>query len=311
MGEASTKRRFDDWREVPRDLRTAEDLLARGYHDLGPVAGQLRTDGTLVDLYSTSEARLRRDGMWARRSATQSRATGSVRPTGGDVVRRLASGTVAPPGQPVRGHCERCGDVGFGILDGVCSACRRLERDASVRRTAGAWIERLFDGDFVVIDTETTGLGRRDEIIEIAVVDGSGTTLFESLVYPFSQRIPAEATRVHGLTLEHLAGAPTWPSVVETVVELTAGKRVLAWNAPFDERMTRQSSRAWRLKHALPAFECAMRACAMARGIASGRLKLATAAADLALLGQPQSHRSADDARLTFAVLRRAAGLDG
>jgi DNA polymerase III epsilon subunit-like protein len=303
---------YAGWDAVPRDLRTAAELRARGYVDLGPVAATVADDGGLEELFSTSEARLRRDGMWARRSAAPAGPTGPVSSGGRqDVVRKLASGAAPPPGQAVRGRCERCGREAVGLLAGVCPPCRRTEQDASLRQAAGGWIARLFEDDFVVLDTETTGLGRRDEIIEIAVVDAVGHTLIETLVFPRSGHIPTEATRVHGITLDHLAGAPTWPTVAEPLRDALSGRRVLAWNAPFDERMARQSSRHWRLPHQLPAFECAMRASAMARGVASGKLKLASVGRELELLTDSQTHRSADDARLTLAVLRRLAGLPG
>jgi len=244
---------------VPRDLRTADELAQRGYLDLGAPRAELVTEGGEVALYSTSDARRRRDPLWARRSRPEES------PRERDLVTTLAQGA------------------------------------------AHGWIERLFESDFVVLDTETTGLGRRDEIIEVGVVDADGRALLDTRVWPRSGHVPDGARRVHGLGIEDLRGAPTWPDVLPELRALLDGRRVLAWNAPFDERMARQSSRLWRVSHDLPAFECAMRAYALARGVASGRRKLDTAARERGVATGHQAHRGADDARLSLAVLRSLA----
>lgn len=241
---------------MPRDLRPAAELADRGYRDLGPQRASLSLAGGEVALYSTSEARRRRDGMWARTPA----------------------GVKAHP------------------------------RAATVKRTAPTWLRDLLQGDFVVLDTETTGLGASDEIIEVAVVDGGGTTLLHTLVWPHAGRVPQAATRVHGLRIGDLAGAPTWPQVLAELGPRLRGRRVLAWNAPFDERMARQSSGLWGVPHDLPDFECAMRAYALARGLPGGRSRLAAAAATEGVMTGAQRHRSVDDARLALAVLTGLAG---
>jgi len=165
-------------------------------------------------------------------------------------------------------------------------------------------LNELFSEGFVIIDTETTGLRARDEIIELAAVTSDGTVLFESRVWPRSGVVPREATRVHGLSIEDLEGAPRWPEVLDTLHAAVSGHRLLAWNAPFDERLSVQSSRAWGVPHPLPGFECAMRAYAYGRGVGSGSFKLERAASIEGVLTGGQTHRSADDAKLTLAVLR-------
>ncbi len=295
--------RFVRASDVPRDLRPADELAQRGYRDLGPARATLLRGGRELPLYSTSEARRRRDGMWPR---AERAASPSGR--GGDLVERLAERSVAPPGRAVGGRCQACGKDATPLVDGLCPSCRRSRRQTALRSSAAGWLEGLFADDFLVLDTETTGLGRNDEIIELGVVDASGATLLETLVWPHAERVPAGATRVHGLTLDDLRGAPAWPEVLPELQALASGRRVLAWNAPFDERMARQTSRLWRLRAGLPAFECAMRAYAVAAGVVGGHRKLELAAAEQGVLDGPQRHRSSDDARLTLAVLRSLAG---
>lgn len=287
--------RYPCLQDVPRDLRSAAELATSGYHDLGLPRAYLAQDGGDIALFSTAEARRRRDGMWPRSAAGREALS-----AGTDAV--TARGR-APGFRDRAGVCRVCGRQAQDLVGGACPSCRPERRRTNPRGTAAAWLKELLQEDFAVLDTETTGLGRHDEIIEIGVVDASGTTLLEALVWPRSGRVPAGATRVHGLTLTDLEGAPTWTEVLPELEAALDGRRVLAWNAPFDERMVRQSSRLWHLQHRLPAFECAMRHYALARGVPSGRRKLADAAAEAGLLDGPQRHRSTDDARLTLALL--------
>lgn len=283
--------------DVPRDYRTAEELAEHGLTRLGePTARLVEAGGGTVVLYSTSEARRLRDGMWPTSRHRQERATGTTKdPTTGAAAGALGNATKGATAATLR----RTG------LDADPSRADERGQPAPTHRSPHDWIAALFDTPFVVLDTETTGLGARAEIIEIAVVAPDGSTLYESLVWPHAGRVPTDVSRIHGLTVRELKGAPTWPVVLAELDELLRGHRVVAWNAPFDDRMARQSSRAWHVAHPLPGFECAMRAYAFACGVGRGSMRLERAAATEGVLRTRQTHRSADDARLTLALLRR------
>ncbi len=262
--------RYEARGAVPRDLRSAAELTAHGYETLGEAVAQLLLPGgELQDLFSTSEARRLRDGLWPR------------------ARRESQAGPAAP------------------VARGSHIPLKQLEpRPASLPRNP-SWLADLFAAGFVVIDTETTGLGASDEIIEIAAVTSDGQPLLEHKVWPHQGRVPAASSRVHGLVLADLEGAPTWPEVLAELERLLSGRRVLAWNAPFDQRMALQSSRKWHLEQRLPSFECAMRGYAYARGVGSGRMRLERAASVEQVLAGAQEHRSLGDAQLTLAVLKQ------
>lgn len=268
---------------APRDLRTAEELRGRGYPVPPRAAGWVGEGGALSPLYSTTEARRIRGDMWLRPRPAPAGATAAGRAAklataaGLAATRQLRSHMPLPPGR---------------------------YRRPSLTRDPRRWLQELFREGFAVIDVETTGLGRRDEVVEVAAVAVDGTVLFESLVRPKRGYVPAEATRVHGLTWEDVADAPPWPEVADALADALSGLRVLAWNAAFDQRLAAQSSRAWAVEHPLPGFECAMRAYAACRGLATGGMRLARAAAIEGVLVGEQAHRSAGDAALTVAVLR-------
>ena len=268
---AATLPRYASHASRPRDLRSAQELKAHGYERLGAPAALLQLpDGQLQELFSTSEARRLRDGLWPRAG------------------RESHNRNAAPPRR------------------GSHTPLKQLESQGAVLPRNPAWLAELFATDFVVIDTETTGLGAGDEIIEIAAITADGQPLLEQKVWPHQGRVPAASSRVHGLVITDLEGAPTWPEVLLELERLLSGRRVLAWNAPFDHRMSLQSSRKWGLEQRLPPFECAMRGYALSRGIGSGRLRLERAASVEQVLAGPQQHRSLGDARLTLAVLKQA-----
>lgn len=96
--------------------------------------------------------------------------------------------------------------------------------------------------DFVILDTETTGLNQDAEICQIAILDGLGEVLLNSLVRP-SYPIPAAASAVHGIKDDHVTNAPTWEDIVGEVTEVLRGMMVFIYNAKYDIRMLRQSHR--------------------------------------------------------------------
>jgi hypothetical protein len=65
------------------------------------------------------------------------------------------------------------------------------------------------------LDTETTRLDSKDEIIEIAIIDDDEQVVFESLVSP--PPIPSSATLLHGIRNEDVQFARPWPIVWQQV----------------------------------------------------------------------------------------------
>ena len=126
------------------------------------------------------------------------------------------------------------------------------------RRQAIQWARNLFAHSFYVLDTETTGLGNTDEIVQIGIVDKSGAVLLNQLIKP-TIPIPYAASSIHGISDQDVAAAPSFKDIYIKLSMLLAGQVVVAYNMDFDWRMLEQTAGRYRL----PAVRIGKRDCAM------------------------------------------------
>ncbi len=91
----------------------------------------------------------------------------------------------------------------------------------------------------VLFDTETTGLDplNGDRVIEVAALElinelPTGRH-FHALIDP-ERDIPAEASRIHGMTAEDLVGKPVFAAVAAELAAFFGDSKLIAHNAPFD-----------------------------------------------------------------------------
>lgn len=100
-------------------------------------------------------------------------------------------------------------------------------------------LDVIKSGDYLVLDTETTGLDSTSEICQIAIIDSAGKVLLDTLVKP-NLEIPEEATAIHGISNEMVQRMAKFDAI--EVLELIRGKDVIVYNADYDVRMLYQSS---------------------------------------------------------------------
>ena len=96
--------------------------------------------------------------------------------------------------------------------------------------------------EFAIVDTETTGLGGSDRIVEIAVIvyDSEKDAVvdeFDTLINPLRDIGP---THIHGLTPSMVSAAPTVEEVAPSLSERFNGSVLVAHNLSFDVRMLGQ-----------------------------------------------------------------------
>jgi DNA polymerase-3 subunit epsilon len=98
-------------------------------------------------------------------------------------------------------------------------------------KTVG-WARELMHEGCLVLDTETTGLGEA-EIVEIAIINHQGDVLLNSLVRPTIE-IPEGAIAIHGITLEMVEAAPTFPEIYPQIKEIIEDKKIAIYNSEAD-----------------------------------------------------------------------------
>jgi DNA polymerase III epsilon subunit-like protein len=111
------------------------------------------------------------------------------------------------------------------------------------RNDAILWaIQKLNEGNFVILDTETTGTAEDDQILQIGIVSSTGDCIYSGLVKPIGvQGFDAAAVAVHGISFDMVKNAPTLDEIIEEVSRKVSGRTVLAYNSAFDKRLIRQS----------------------------------------------------------------------
>jgi DNA polymerase III subunit epsilon len=128
------------------------------------------------------------------------------------------------------------------------------------RAAVCAWArERIEQRDFIVLDTETTGVDSAAECVQVVVVNAWGRIAFSSLVQP-EQPIDegGEAFAIHGVSQAMACQAPRFEHVYRFLSGWFQADRIIAYNAAFDRRIIEQCCKRFGKTLAHPGWECAM-----------------------------------------------------
>ena len=93
---------------------------------------------------------------------------------------------------------------------------------------------RLAKERVVFLDTETTGIRGRQEVLEIAIIDAEGKILVNSLVRPSYRKRWPDAQAIHGISPVNVVDAPTLDILMPSIINAVKGKNVVIYNARFD-----------------------------------------------------------------------------
>jgi len=122
----------------------------------------------------------------------------------------------------------------------------KLERKIAYDRNAviDIAIDFLNNRDkYVILDTETTGLGDNDVIIQVGMLDLDGNVLLDTLIKPTKRkRISGEATAIHGITMKMLTDAPTFKEIIPKISQITGNKKMLIYNGQYEARLFSQTA---------------------------------------------------------------------
>jgi DNA polymerase-3 subunit epsilon len=152
----------------------------------------------------------------------------------------------------------------------------------------------------LAVDTETTGMSpaaghRLVEVARVSIVDGSLGEEWSTLIDP-GRPIPADATRVHGISDAMVAGAPKAAEAGRLLRAACADLPIVFHNAPFDLPFLLQ---LFRDAGAPPLLNPIVDTLGLARGLfAPGSNQLGALAAKMNLPAET-AHRALGDTRTT------------
>jgi len=191
------------------------------------------------------------------------------------------------------------------------------------RLQAVNWARAMLDEDFVILDTETTGLWPEDEIVEIAVIDRAGTALLNQRIQPEN---PARllkrdkrgvcAADIHGIMPAMLEGQPHFPEVYEQLRRVISLRPLVIYNADYDMKMLDQDCARHGLPMPLVNPACAMKQFAAWQGMPGkypGEYRWVKLEEAVTILGVKrgtfggEAHSALGDCRRTLAVLQGMA----
>ena len=159
---------------------------------------------------------------------------------------------------------------------------------------------------YVVFDCETTGTNSaEDEIVSLALIrldpDGEETDRFTTLVRP-SRPIPAEATAVHGIAEEDVAGALPFVALAGQLLHHLDGAVFVAHNASFDLGMLRSAFAREEITYEPAAVACTLEAFRLLEPLADNhRLQ---SICDRRGIEFHDAHEALSDVLATTALLR-------
>jgi DNA polymerase-3 subunit epsilon len=130
-------------------------------------------------------------------------------------------------------------------------------------RKSSRWARELLSAkEFVVLDSETTGLKSPVEFVEVAIANHDGEPLLNTTVKP---KLPIEpgASKIHGYNGEALVDSPSFKDIYPDILDAIGRKRVIVYNARYDRRVfdtevDMLGARGLLSGKYLPAWECAM-----------------------------------------------------
>lgn len=127
------------------------------------------------------------------------------------------------------------------------------------------WARNLLKDEFVILDSETTGLYNA-EFVQLAIINQKGETLLNTLVKPeYPEAVMhrngsgCSAFDIHGIGPDKLVNAPVFPEIYQQVADILTGQRLVIYNWSYDWPILRRSCNHYGL--AVPEIiptECAM-----------------------------------------------------
>ena len=173
------------------------------------------------------------------------------------------------------------------------------------QRAAYGSNDGTFEDEFVVFDTETTGLSalscRLIEIGAVRVKGGEVLEVFNTYVDP-ECHVPENITELTGISDDMLEGAPSEEDAVRAFIEFAGGDTLIAHNASFDINFISAAAK----RHGIPFDPAYIDTVSLSRFV-NPELKKhkLDIIADYYGLGDFNHHRASDDAEMLALIFFR------
>ena len=232
------------WKNVPENWMCKTDLRELGLVPTGEPLGTMWNAYNWILLYDANETR-------PKKKATESQLESLKR--GRETQRKRRSCDICDyfQGRTWTGY-EHEGKK-------ICMECLKDIRDKERIKCAEEWFYSLRDIDFLILDTETTGLDDGSEVVQLGIINKNGDTLFNRLIKP-KNPIPEEAIMIHGITNKMVENSPSWPEVYSEVEGILKDKNVLIYNANYDTWILDETCQIWGLQPLSLDASCVMKA---------------------------------------------------
>lgn len=153
---------------------------------------------------------------------------------------------------------------------------------------------------YLILDTETTGMSKNDEIVEMGIIDMKENVLYESTFRPQTKMNPF-ASRVNHITDESLKDAPLFADEWDRILSIINGNVILGHNIKFDVRLMKQTAARYNLTGAR--FKAVDTVAMMKRKIQRPSYSIDKLAQEFGLGNE--EHRAASDCLMTLEILRK------
>ncbi|MCL1948430.1 MAG: 3'-5' exonuclease [Turicibacter sp.] len=161
--------------------------------------------------------------------------------------------------------------------------------------------------EYVLLDAEMTGVGIRDEIIELALVDMDGNSVYEGRFCP-DTHITDGAYAVHGISEDELWDCPKFSEAWPEIYPLMEGKTLLIYNRQSDIKFLHQTLKKQKIKTPVFKSQCVQELYEKYAGLRRS-VTLEKACNDMGMVFE-QNHQAKDDCLMTLALVKAMAEKD-
>ena len=127
-----------------------------------------------------------------------------------------------------------------------------MTSDQTDRQKASLWAQGLLESEnWIILDTETTGLGNDSQICQLGVLTPTHPDGWQTYVKPTIPIDPG-ATNIHGITNDDVKDAPYFDEVFLSLLKVVGARDLIIYNAEFDCKLIKQSLRVHQIQLAFP-----------------------------------------------------------